>query len=130
MPKSIKELVSQYCNDPVHVSVTPAATTAERVDQYLFMVQQDEKQALLELILSERHPVPGKFERVLIFTRTKHGADRVVKQARPARHPGQRDPRQQEPAAARARARRVPQRQGADPGGDRRRRARDRHSRR
>jgi ATP-dependent RNA helicase RhlE len=79
MPKQIKELVSGYCTDPVQVSVTPAATTAERIDQYLFMVQQDEKQALLELILSERHPVPGKFERVLIFTRTKHGADRVVK---------------------------------------------------
>ncbi|QFT77638.1 DEAD/DEAH box helicase [Erythrobacter sp. THAF29] len=79
MPKQIKELVSGYCTDPVQVSVTPAATTAERIDQYLFMVQQDEKQALLELILSGRHPVPGEFERVLIFTRTKHGADRVVK---------------------------------------------------
>ena len=79
MPKQIKELVGQYCHDPVHVSVTPAATTAERIDQYLFMVQQDEKQALLEMILRGRHPVPGKIERVLVFTRTKHGADRVVK---------------------------------------------------
>jgi ATP-dependent RNA helicase RhlE len=79
MPKAIKDLVGQYCHDPVHVSVTPAATTAERIDQYLFMVQQDEKQALLEMILRGRHPVPGKFERVLVFTRTKHGADRVVK---------------------------------------------------
>ena len=79
MPKQIKELVGKYCHDPVTVSVTPAATTAERIDQYLFMVQQDEKQSLLELMLSEKHQVPGKFERVLIFTRTKHGADRVVK---------------------------------------------------
>jgi len=79
MPKAIKELVGAYCNNPVQVSVTPAATTAERIDQYLFMVQADEKQSLLELILSQRHQVPGKFERVLIFTRTKHGADRVVK---------------------------------------------------
>lgn len=79
MPKQIKELVSGYCTNPVQVSVTPAATTAERIDQYLFMVQQDEKQALLGLILSQRHKVPGEFERVLIFTRTKHGADRVVK---------------------------------------------------
>ncbi|MDF1834189.1 MAG: DEAD/DEAH box helicase [Alteraurantiacibacter sp. bin_em_oilr2.035] len=79
MPKQIKELVGKYCNNPATVSVTPAATTAERIDQYLFMVQQDEKQALLELILSGRHEVPGKFERVLIFTRTKHGADRLVK---------------------------------------------------
>ena len=51
MPKTIKELVGQYCNNPVQVSVTPAATTAERIEQYLFMVQQDEKQALIEMIL-------------------------------------------------------------------------------
>ena len=43
------------------------------------MVQQDEKQTLLEMMLSERHQVPGKFERVLIFASTKHGCDRVVK---------------------------------------------------
>jgi ATP-dependent RNA helicase RhlE len=79
MPKAIKELVSGFCNNPVQVSVTPESTTAERIDQYLFMVQQDEKQALLEMILQRRHQVPGEFERVLIFTRTKHGADRVVK---------------------------------------------------
>ncbi|MEP3051353.1 MAG: DEAD/DEAH box helicase [Erythrobacter sp.] len=79
MPKQIKELVRGYCKDPVHVSVTPAASTAERIDQFLFMVQKNEKQSLLEMILSGRHEVPGKFERILIFTRTKHGADRVVK---------------------------------------------------
>ena len=79
MPKAIKELVSGFCNNPVQVSVTPESTTAERIDQYLFMVQQDEKLSLLEMILKGRHQVPGAIERVLIFTRTKHGADRVVK---------------------------------------------------
>ena len=79
MPKQIKELVRGYCHNPVHVSVTPESTTAERVDQYLFMVQQNEKQSLIELILTGKHPVPGRLERVLMFTRTKHGADRVVK---------------------------------------------------
>jgi ATP-dependent RNA helicase RhlE len=79
MPKSIKDLAGQYCQNPVFVSVTPESTTAERIEQFLFMVQQDEKQTLLEMILKGRHPVPGKFERVLVFTRTKHGADRVVK---------------------------------------------------
>ncbi len=79
MPKSIKDLAGQYCKDPVFVSVTPESTTAERIEQFLFMVQQDEKQTLLEMMLQGRHPVPGKFERVLVFTRTKHGADRVVK---------------------------------------------------
>jgi ATP-dependent RNA helicase RhlE len=43
------------------------------------MVQQDEKLSLLEMILKGRHAIPGAMERVLIFTRTKHGADRVVK---------------------------------------------------
>ena len=79
MPKQIQELVGQYCRNPVKVSVTPESTTAERIDQYLFMVQQDEKQTLLEMILQERHKTPGTFERVLIFARTKHGCDRVVK---------------------------------------------------
>ena len=79
MPKAIKELVSGFCNNPVQVSVTPESTTAERIEQFLFMVQQDEKQALLEMVLQGRHRVPGELERVLIFTRTKHGADRVVK---------------------------------------------------
>jgi ATP-dependent RNA helicase RhlE len=84
MPKAIKELVSGYCHNPVQVSVTPESTTAERIDQYLFMVQQDEKTALLEMILKRRHQVPGEFERILIFTRTKHGADRVVKKLQQA----------------------------------------------
>ena len=82
MPKAIKELVNGYCNNPVQVSVTPESTTAERIEQFLFMVQKDEKQSLLHLILSGRHKVPGAIERVLIFTRTKHGADRVVKKLR------------------------------------------------
>ena len=87
MPKQIKELVSQYCRNPAQVSVTPESTTAERIEQFLFMVQQDEKQSLLELILSGRHPIPGKIERVLVFTRTKHGADRVVKKLAQANIP-------------------------------------------
>ncbi|KEO91175.1 DEAD/DEAH box helicase [Erythrobacter longus] len=82
MPKAIKELVRNYCRNPVQVSVTPESTTAERIEQYIFMVQKDEKQALLDMILSGRHKVPGDFERILIFTRTKHGADRVVKKLR------------------------------------------------
>jgi len=79
MPGTIRELVGGFCHDPVQVAVTPASTTAERIEQYLFMVQQEEKTALLALILKRRHPVPGALERVLIFTRTKHGADRVAR---------------------------------------------------
>jgi ATP-dependent RNA helicase RhlE len=79
MPSSIKDLSKQYLNNPAQVSVAPAATTAERVEQYVTLVSQMEKQALLELMLQKRYPKTEDMERVLVFTRTKHGADRVVK---------------------------------------------------
>jgi len=79
MPSSIKDLSKSYLNNPAHVSVAPAATTAERVEQFVTLVSQNEKQALLELMLQKRYPQTEGMERVLIFTRTKHGADRVVK---------------------------------------------------
>ncbi len=74
MPKAIRELADRYLDDPATVSVAPVATTAERVDQYVTFVQQAEKQALLTVILKTTN-----VERMLVFTRTKHGADRVVK---------------------------------------------------
>jgi len=79
MPKSIKELADKYLTDPAQVSVAPAATTAERVEQYVSFCQQSEKQALLTMMLRAGFAERGNMDRVLIFTRTKHGADRVVK---------------------------------------------------
>ena len=79
MPKAIKELADQVLTDPAEVRVAPAATTAERVDQFVSFVQQSEKQALLTIMLRAGFSERGNMERVLIFTRTKHGADRVVK---------------------------------------------------
>ena len=78
MPSAIKQLAGQYLTDPGHVSVAPAATTAERVQQYVCFVGQTEKQALLTMALRKGFQ-SGEMERVLVFTRTKHGADRVVK---------------------------------------------------
>ncbi|TPG10969.1 DEAD/DEAH box helicase [Sphingomonas oligophenolica] len=74
MPTSIRELAGQFLNDPITVSIKPAATTAERVDQYVTFVNQGEKQALLTITLGD-----PAIDRALVFTRTKHGADRVVK---------------------------------------------------
>ncbi len=79
MPKTIQQLADQFLSDPVQVSVAPQATTAERVDQYVTFVQQAEKQALLTMMLRYGFSETGNMDRVLIFTRTKHGADRVVK---------------------------------------------------
>ncbi|WP_294132000.1 DEAD/DEAH box helicase [Sphingobium sp.] len=74
MPKEIEALAAQFLNNPVKVSVAPQSTTAERVHQRATFVNQGEKQALLHLILKSED-----IDRALIFTRTKHGADRVVR---------------------------------------------------
>jgi len=74
MPASIRELASQFLTDPATVSVKPAATTAERVEQSVTFVNQAEKQALLTIAIQDE-----QIDRALVFTRTKHGADRVVK---------------------------------------------------
>lgn len=74
MPKQIAELASRYLKDPAKVAVAPVASTAERIDQRVTFVTQKEKQALLNITLSD-----PDLERALVFTRTKHGADRVVR---------------------------------------------------
>jgi ATP-dependent RNA helicase RhlE len=79
MPKAISELAARFLTDPAEVRVAPAATTAERVDQYVSFVNQAEKQALLTMMLRLGFSEKGSMDRVLVFTRTKHGADRVVK---------------------------------------------------
>ncbi len=78
MPKAIADLGRQFINDPVRVEVTPQATTVERVDQFVTHINQAEKQALLTLSLKDGL-ASGKIDRALVFTRTKHGADRVVR---------------------------------------------------
>lgn len=74
MPKIIASLSKEYLTDPIRVSVTPVATTAERVDQSVMFVHQKAKPALLAHILKQ-----DDVRRVLVFTRTKHGADRLVR---------------------------------------------------
>ena len=74
MPREIEELASSMLRDPVRVAVTPQATTVERIAQRVVFVDRNGKGALLaDLLRSE--PI----DRVLVFTRTKRGADRVVR---------------------------------------------------
>jgi ATP-dependent RNA helicase RhlE len=80
MPKTIRELADRFLTDPVQVAVTPVASTVERVEQYVTFVQQSEKPALLTMMLRVGFGPKGSMERVLIFSRTKHGADRIVRQ--------------------------------------------------
>jgi len=74
MPKAIAELGDRFLTDPVKVSVAPQSTTAERVEQYVTFVNAAEKSALLAIVLGSE-PI----DRALVFTRTKHGADKVVR---------------------------------------------------
>ncbi|MDR2857955.1 MAG: DEAD/DEAH box helicase [Novosphingobium sp.] len=78
MPRAIAELGKQFINDPVRVEVAPQATTAERVEQYAVHINQAEKQALLTISL-RKGLASNEIDRALVFTRTKHGADRVVR---------------------------------------------------
>jgi ATP-dependent RNA helicase RhlE len=78
MPKAIAELGKQFIHDPVRVEIAPQATTAERVEQFATFVNHAEKQGLLTLRL-RAGLADGSIDRALVFTRTKHGADRVVR---------------------------------------------------
>jgi ATP-dependent RNA helicase RhlE len=75
MPRAIKELADKYLTNPAEVSVAPAATTVDRVEQSVIMVNQAEKTALLATYLRS-----DRVERALVFSRTKHGADKIVRQ--------------------------------------------------
>jgi ATP-dependent RNA helicase RhlE len=74
MPAEIRELAAGLLRDPVYVSVAPDAPAAETVDQRVYLVERDDKLPLLTHLL--RDPA---MTRTLVFTRTKHGADRVAK---------------------------------------------------
>ncbi len=74
MPKTIRQLADAYCHNPVEVAVTPVSKTADRIGQTVTHVNQAEKQALLTRILGDQ-PV----ERALVFSRTKHGSDKIVR---------------------------------------------------
>ncbi len=74
MPPEIAKLAGGLLRDPVHVAVVQVATTAERVTQHVVFVDTAAKRAALRGLLGKN----GQ-GRTLVFTRTKHGADRVVK---------------------------------------------------
>ncbi|MFL5729756.1 MAG: DEAD/DEAH box helicase [Cytophagaceae bacterium] len=74
MPPEITKLASTILVNPVRVEVTPVSSTAETIRQSIFYVEKSQKRSLLLHLLNE-HKIPS----ALVFTRTKHGADRVAK---------------------------------------------------
>jgi ATP-dependent RNA helicase RhlE len=76
MPKEIVSLAHSLLKDPVKISVDPVSTAAPLIEQGLYMIPRQMKQSLLEHLLGESGP-HAKITRALVFTRTKHGADKV-----------------------------------------------------
>jgi ATP-dependent RNA helicase RhlE len=74
MPQEIAQLANTILTNPVKVEVTPAATTAHTVKQEVYFVEKNNKRSLLLHLLKE-----SGITTALVFTRTKHGADRVAK---------------------------------------------------
>jgi ATP-dependent RNA helicase RhlE len=74
MPKEIQSLADSILNQPVYVEVTPVSSTADTIAQKLYYVGKEHKKNLLEHILADKNITSA-----LVFTRTKHGADKVVK---------------------------------------------------
>jgi len=77
LPAEILKLAESFLNDPVRVSVTPPSSTVEKIDQRVLFVERENKSALLEAMLEDE-----SLYRVLVFTRTKHGANRTVQKLR------------------------------------------------
>ena len=74
MPDSIIDLSNSILTNPEEVAVTPVSSTAETIDQYLYYTNRDNKRDLLLHILEEEN-----MDHVLLFSRTKHGADRIAR---------------------------------------------------
>jgi ATP-dependent RNA helicase RhlE len=74
MPREVAALASQMLRDPAQVAVTPVASTAERIAQRIIHTERAAKPALLVEVLKAE-----TIDRALVFTRTKHGADKVAR---------------------------------------------------
>lgn len=74
MPKEIASLADSILNEPVRVEVTPVSSTAQTINQSMYFVSKTDKKELLVHLLKD-----SSIERVLVFARTKHGSDKVVK---------------------------------------------------
>ena len=74
MPDEIVKLSQTILKNPARVEVTPVSSTAEKVSQCVYFVSKNDKRSLLSHILKD-----PEMKQVLVFSRTKHGADKIVK---------------------------------------------------
>lgn len=73
-PKEIQDLANSMLTNPVKVSVTPVSSTADTISQSVYFVEKDDKLDLLTHILKD-----SNLNQVLVFSRTKHGADKIAR---------------------------------------------------
>jgi ATP-dependent RNA helicase RhlE len=73
MPDEVVKLIGDTLHQPERIEVAPPSTTAEKVEQFLYPVQMSDKRRLLSKLLKD-----DAMKRVIVFTRTKHGANRVA----------------------------------------------------
>lgn len=74
MPLAIRELADTFLTKPKYVAVTPVSSTAEKIKQVVYFVEKENKRKLLHHIITTQN-----LKNVLVFSRTKHGADNIVK---------------------------------------------------
>ena len=74
MPGEIKQLANMLLKNPVKVEVTPVSSTVDTIQQSLYYVEKQNKKLLLAHLLAD-----PTIETVLVFTKTKHGADRIAR---------------------------------------------------
>jgi len=80
MPQEIMRLASSYMKLPVSIEIAKSGTTAEKVSHEIFIVRQEDRRLLLEKILNQYH------DSILIFTRTKYGASKLVRAVKDMGH--------------------------------------------
>jgi ATP-dependent RNA helicase RhlE len=73
MPAEVAHLVAEILKNPVRVDISPPKMTADRIDQRVYFVATQDKRALLHELLRDQ-----TMKRVIVFTRTKHGANKVA----------------------------------------------------
>jgi ATP-dependent RNA helicase RhlE len=78
--EDIRELASRMLRNPVAIDVAPRNRTADRVDQVAFRIDKDMKRHLLVHLFEHGAADEGRWHQALVFTRTKHGANRLAQQ--------------------------------------------------
>ena len=81
MPAEVADLVAEILRDPLRIDISPATLTADGIDQRVYFVDTKDKRSLLHKLLSD-----GEMKRVIVFTRTKHGANKVAEHLEKSGH--------------------------------------------